>query len=216
MRLCAFCSEVRSWQVVFYKHWESGMCCTSRSYLWNCNRSACSRHEAAGKDFSKIGCGCLWSLSTVTFTYGNVLTELRAGKNNGWALFFNLCIMLLNLWERPAGKGNRLTLLQLGGSKAFSLASHFMVTSFILLYFRTRCTYWSHQSAVHGLWFQRTWYLWLSAVVVKWECTQQHWTCRICLIVAFWRMTSFLFSKLCSYDIDDFLPVEANILYCRP
>ena len=26
----------------------------------------------------------------------------------------------------------------------------------------------------------------------------------------------FFFSKLCSYDIDDFLPVEANILYCRP
>ena len=26
----------------------------------------------------------------------------------------------------------------------------------------------------------------------------------------------FFFSKLCSYDIDDFLLVEANILYCRP
>ena len=58
-------------------------------------------------------------LSTVTFTYGNVLTELRAGKNNGWALFFNLYMMLLDLWERPGSKGNRLTLLQLGGSKAF-------------------------------------------------------------------------------------------------
>ena len=58
-------------------------------------------------------------LSTVTFTYGNVLTELRAGKNNGWALFFNLCIMLLDFWERPVSKGNRLTLLQLDGSKTF-------------------------------------------------------------------------------------------------
>ena len=154
MRLCAFCSEVGSWQVVSYKHWESGMCCTSGSYLWNCNRSPCSWHEAASKDFSKIGCGCLWSLSTVTFTYGNVLTELRAGKNNGWALFFNLCIMLLNFWECPGSKGNRLTLLNLVDPRPFSLTSHFMVTSsFLLLYCRTRCTSWSHQGTVHGLWF---------------------------------------------------------------
>ena len=88
-------------------------------YLWNCNRSPCSRHEAASKDFSKIGCGCLWSLSTVTFAYGNVLTELRAGKKDGWALFLNLCIMLLNLWQCHGSKGNHLPLLQLGGSKAF-------------------------------------------------------------------------------------------------
>ena len=26
----------------------------------------------------------------------------------------------------------------------------------------------------------------------------------------------FFFSKLCRYDIHDFLPVEAKILYCRP
>ena len=107
MRLCAFCSEVGAWQLVSYKHWESGMCCTSRSYLWNCNRFLCSRHGAASKDFSKIGCGCLWSLWTVTFTYGNVVTELRAGKNSGWALFFNLCVMLLNLWECPGMQGRR-------------------------------------------------------------------------------------------------------------
>ena len=215
MRLCAFCSEVGSWQVVSYKHWESGMCCTSRSYLWNCNRSLCSRHEAASKDFSKIGCGCLWSLSTVTFTYGNVLTELRAGKNNGWALFFNLCIMLLNLWECPARKGNRLTLLQLGGSKAFftgvTFYGYFFFHVIVLqdkMYFLI--------SSEHCSWFVVPTNLVSLNVSCCWECTQQHWTCRICLIVAFWRMTSFLFSKLCSYDIDDFLPVEANILYCRP
>ena len=111
MRLCAICFGVGCWQVDFHIHLES--------YLRNCNRFLCSRHEAASKDFSKIVCGSLWSLSTVTFTYGNALTELRAGKNNGWALFFNLCIMLLNLWESPGGKGKRLTLLQLGGPEAF-------------------------------------------------------------------------------------------------
>ena len=106
MRLCAFCFEVGSWQVVSHKHCESGTCCTLRSYLWNCNTLLCSRHEAASKDFSKIGCVSLWSLSTATFTYGNVLAELRARKGNGWALFFNSCILLLNLWECPGGKGN--------------------------------------------------------------------------------------------------------------
>ena len=156
-------------------------------------------------------------LSTVTFTYGNVLIELRAEKSNGWALSFNLCIMLLNLWERPAGKNNRLTLLQLSGSKAFFTGVTFCGYFFFhVVLLQDKMYFLISSEHCYGLWFQRTWYLWLSAVVVKWECTQQHWTCRIFLTVAFWRMTSFLFSKLCRYDIDDFLPVEANILYCRP
>ena len=113
-------------------------------------------------------------------------------------------------------KGNRLTLLQLGGSKAFFTDVTFYGYFFFLVIVLQDKMYFLISS----------WHCSLFVVLMNLVSLVVICCCKMRVHAATLDVSDlpdpgilkndFLFSKLYSYDIDDFLPVEANILYSRP